>query len=157
MPYYNRGKLITMDPNTASGLGETPLDLLTDRIVVPLMSTSYTPNIDTDEQFDDIVANEITATGYVSRGDGLTLASKAITVDNTNDQAEFDAADLTFTAIGNGTNDTISYCVIAREQDAGATNANTELLAYMDVDNTVTNGGNVTLSWNADGILQIGV
>lgn len=155
MVFYNRGKHIVMDPNTATGLGETPFDLLTDIIRVALMGTAYAINIDTHEQFDDISANEIVVTGYTARGDGRELGTKTITRNNSFDRIEFDAADLVFSAIGNMTNQTFDQIVIMREQDAGATDANTELIAHRDIQGLTTNGGDVTLQWNVDGILQL--
>lgn len=157
MVWYNRGKHIMMNPS-AAGVGEPPFTLLTDEILIALMLNAYSINIDTDEQFDDIATSEISnssVTNYTARGNGILLASKAITVDNTGDRAEFDADDLVYTAIGNGTNATFDQIVVARQQDAGDTDANTELLAHTSVSATITNGGNVTLVFNAEGLLQL--
>ncbi len=152
MVFYNRGKHITFD-TSAVGLGEAPYAPLLDVMKIALMRVAYAINIDTDEQFDDIVANEIVATSYTTRGNAL--ASKTMTRDDANDRTEFDAADLVFTAIGNGTNDTFDEIVILREQDATPTNANTELIAHATVGATTTNGGNITLVFNAEGLLQL--
>lgn len=152
MVWYNRGKHIMMDPS-AAGVGEAPFALLLDVIKCALMKTTYTIDIDLHAQFDDISASEIVATNYTARGNAL--ASKATTLDLTNNRAEFDAADLVFTTLGNGANDTFDQVVICREQDASATAANTELIAHVSVASTTTNGGNITLVFNAEGILQL--
>lgn len=154
--WFNTGKAIILDPSY-SGVGESPLQLLLDRVVPGLMKTSYTPDIDTHINYDDISASGIVATNYVEPGNASSnaLASKTIAVDNTNDRAEFDAADLVYTSIGNGSNDTFDVIVITREQDASISEANTFLIAYADVASTTTNGGNITLVWNAEGILQL--
>lgn len=156
MTWYNRGLHIIMD-RTAAGVGEPPLDLQLDRVIACLMKTSYVPNIDTDDQFDTIAASEIAPTNYTARGNGQQLASKTVTIDLVNDHVEFDAADLVFSSIGGATNETFNKVVIAREQDAGASDANTELLGYADVNSTTTTGGDVTLTWNVEGILNIAI
>lgn len=155
MAFYQRGRHIIMDPNSAVGLNETPLNLLTEKVLCILLKDSYVFNATTHEQFDDISASEIVATGYTARGDANPLAGKAIARDDANVRVEFDATDLVFTAIGNGVNDTIGEIAIAREQAAGQTDANTELIAHADVPNTLTNGGDVTMVWDAEGILQL--
>ena len=157
MVWYNSGKVIILDPSFAGvpPVGEPPLELLLDVIRVALMDTTYAINIDTHVDFDDISASEIVATGYTPRGNAIALASKTIVVDNTNDRAEFDAADLTYTAIGNGANDTFDQIVVMRAQSAGETDILTLLIAHTTVSTTATNGGNITLVWNAEGILHI--
>lgn len=154
MVYYNNPKGFTMNPSFA-GVGEAPLALLLDIIRIALMQASYAIDIDTDVDFADIVADEIVATGYGARGDAIELASKVIAVDNANNRAEFDSLDLTYVAIGNGTNDTFDQISAMREQDAGATDGNTLLIAHADVPSTTTNGGDVTLQFNTEGFLRL--
>lgn len=153
MVWYNRGKHLQADPN-AVGVVEGPYLLLLDVIKIALMQTTYSPNIDTHEQFDDISASEIVATGYTARGNGIQLTTKVVVRDDTNDRAEFNADFLSYTGIGNGTNDTFDQISVMRETDAGPTNANTELLATVVVASTTTNGGTITLVFDAQGLLQ---
>lgn len=157
MVWYNRGKHIVFDPNSAAGLGETPMDLVADRVVPGLMRAAYTIDIDAHEQYDDITTDSIVATNYIEPGNAGSneLAGKSLARNDTLDVAVFDATDLVYTSIGNGANDTIGELVITREQDATATEANTELIAHTDVPDTLTNGGNITLVWDGDGILHI--
>lgn len=155
MVWYDVGRYVILD---ATQEGEPPVDLLGDIIRVGLFLTTYTINIATHDHWDDIAVSEISnsgVTGYVARGDGIQLGTKTITNDTGNSRAEFDAADHVYTAIGNGTNATFDQIVIGREQDAGATDANTVLLGHATVASTTTNGGDVTLQWNAEGILQL--
>jgi hypothetical protein len=157
--WYNTGKGIILDPSGFS-LGETPLQLLLDRIVPGLMRAAYVPDIDLHINWDDtgVSTNSIVATNYVQpgAGTGVELGTKATAVNTTTDLAWFDAADTVYTGIGNGTNDTFDTVIITREQDAGATAANTFLIGYADgLSATQTNGGNITLVWDTAGILQI--
>ena len=57
---------------------------------------------------------ETTATDY-GRNTGLT---GTVTIDNTNDRSEVDLVDQTWTAIGNGTNDTLTKAIVCYEDAA---------------------------------------
>ncbi len=161
MVWFNNGKCAILGPNydgTGGGTAvpEGPMDLEADAIGIALMEEGvYTVNIDTHQDFADIAADEITATGYVARGDGVFLGSKTITLDNANDRGEFDAADHVYTSIGNGLNDTFDQIVVFRERATGPADADTLLLAHATVSATTTNGGNITLVFNVEGLLQL--
>jgi hypothetical protein len=58
------------------------IDWDSDTIKVALLSSSYTPNQDTHDYFDDVSTYEVTGTGYTTGG--ITLASKTSTYDGTN-------------------------------------------------------------------------
>ena len=64
-----------------------------DKIKLALANSSYTPDRDAHDFFDDLT-NEVTGTGYTAGG--LLLASQAVTQDDVNDRAIFSANDLTF-------------------------------------------------------------
>lgn len=138
MPLYNTAK---------SDLFNANVDFASDTIKVALATSSYTPNIDTHDFFDDIT-NEVTGTGYTAGGE--TLASKAITVDTTNDRAEFDAADTQWTSASF----TARYAIIYKDTGVAGTS---NLIAYIDfsTDQTVSSG-TFTITWDSEGILQIG-
>lgn len=148
--WYNRAKKEIMDGT---------ISLLSDTIKVMLVTSSYTFNPDHDfidmGGANDPADHELSGTGYTGGYGGSgrkTLASKAITEDDPNDRAEFDAADVTWTSINAGT---IRAAILIKE---GTNDADSKLIAY--IDNAaqfplVTNGGDVTLQWNAEGILQI--
>lgn len=154
MVFYDRGKNMFFDPDV-SPVGEAPFSLLLDRIVIGLMKTSYSINAATDLDYDDISASGIVATNYVEPGNASShaLGTKAVNINS--NRAEFDAADLVLTALGGGANDTFDQLIVAREQDASVTEANTMLLAHTTVASTLTNGTDVTFVWSANGILQL--
>ena len=160
MVWYNTGKSIFMDPrfNWGTAMPEPPFEILLDAIFVALMLNAYSINIDTDLDFGDIATSEIAnsgVTGYTARGDATPLGTKAVTVDNTFDRAEFDAANTVYSSIGNGTNATFNQIVIGRENTTTPTDASSPLIAHASVGATTTNGGDVTLVWDAEGILHI--
>jgi hypothetical protein len=150
MVWYNAAKAVLMDPTTVAADG--PMDLANDILHVSLHTSSYVMNTTGDVVWSD-TDNEITATSYAHQ----PLLSVAVTADNANDRAELDAADTVFTAIGNGTNATFTDIIIFRIPSSSTGGGDGwNVIAHDDTFSaTTTNGGNITLTWNAQGILQI--
>jgi hypothetical protein len=134
------------------------IDLLTTTLKIMLVDASYVP-----DRADDAVtasgagAAEIVATNYTGGWGGSgrkTLANKTVTEDDANDQVEFDnTVDLTWTAIGGATDDTITGAILIRE---GASNDTTSrLIAYYDVADVTTNGSDYQLVFDAEGLLKV--
>ena len=71
------------------------IDLDTDTIKVALVTSSYTPDQDAHDNFDD-VTNEVSGTGYTAGG--ATLGSVSVSADNTDNEGVFDAADVTWSS-----------------------------------------------------------
>jgi hypothetical protein len=126
------------------------IDWDSDTIKVALLSSSYTPNQDTHDYFDDVSANEVTGTGYTTGG--ITLASKTSTYDGTNNVIILDAADVTWSS----STITARYAVVY--DDSGANAASKALIGYVDFgsDQSSTNG-NFTITWDSTGIVRITV
>ena len=126
------------------------VDWDTDTIKVALLTSSYTPNQDTHDYYDDVVANEVSGTGYTTGGN--TLASKTITYDGSNNVIILDAADTTWSS----STITARYAVVY--DDSGASNAAKALIGYVDFgsDQSSTNG-NFTITWDSTGIVRITV
>src|SRR3990167_11065378 len=116
------------------------IDLDTDTIKVALMTSTYTPDQDAHDFFDDIT-NEVSGTGY-SAG-GATLASKTITEDDTNNGTVFDAADTSWTT----STITARYAVIYKSTGTASTSA---LIALIDFgSNKTSDAGTFQITWNA--------
>jgi len=126
------------------------IDWDTDTIKVALLTSSYTPNQDTHDYYDDVVGNQVTGTGYTAGG--ITLSSKTSTYDGTNNVLVLDAADVTWSS----STITARYAVIYN--DSGANNASKPLIGYVDFgsDQSSTNG-NFTITWDSTGIVRITV
>ena len=134
---YNNGKKYLMDGT---------LDLDTNTIKVALVTSSYTPNIDTHANFSDIT-NEVSGTGYTAGG--ATLTSVTVTVDTSNDRAAFDAADVTWSA----STITARGAVVYKSTGTASTSS---LLCYFDFgSDQISSSGNFTISWNAVGLLTL--
>lgn len=88
--------------------------------------------------------NEIVAANYTAGG--VTLAGKAVTQDDANDRAAWDANDAAWTSLGTAT------IVEARLYDD--TTATKWLCILWEIA-TNSNGGNYTLQFNANGMLLL--
>lgn len=123
-----------------------------DTIKAMLVTSAYTPNAD-DDFADTPAASEISVTNYAPGFAGAgrkTLASKTVTVNDTNDRGDFGAANLTWTALGSGA--TIAGVVIYKHLTSDALSP---LICYLDVTDTATNGGDITISFGGGLILQL--
>ena len=136
------------------------LDLVSDVIQVMLVTSSYVADVDND-YVDEVGANdpidhELSGTGYAAGWAGAgrkTLAGKGFSEDDANDRGEFDdSADITWTAIDAGT---AAAAILIKKGSANDTDG--LLIAYIDQGGfpVVTNGGDLTIQWNAEGILQL--
>lgn len=126
------------------------IDFDTDTIKVMLLTSSYTPNQDTHDYLDDVVANEVTGTGYTAGG--AALANKAVTYDSATNTTILDADDTTWSS----STITARYAVIY--DSSPATNATRPLIGYVDfTSDQSSNAGSFTLTWDATGIVRVTV
>jgi hypothetical protein len=126
------------------------VDFDTDTIKVALLTSSYTPNQDTHDYYDDVSTYEVSGTGYTSGG--ATLASKTVTYDSGTNVIVLDAADVTWSS----STITARYAVVYN--DSGASAGAKVLIGYVDFgsDQSSTNG-NFTITWDSTGIVRITV
>jgi hypothetical protein len=129
------------------------LNFSTDDIRVALMMTNTTVDTEKDKALVSgyTTLDEFDGSGYTTGG--VALTSEAVTEDGANNRGEFDAADAVFTSVGAGT-----------RQIAGAlvykfvTNFTSSIpIAWIDTGGfpVTANGGTITVTWNAEGILQL--
>lgn len=128
--------------------GEIDLDTGGNTIKVALVTSSYSPNIDTHTHYDDVTNEVANGNGYTTGGN--TLASQAVTVDNTDDEGVFDASDT------NWASSTITARGAVVYKDTG-TASTSPLIAYVDFgSDQSSSSGNFTISWNSEGIVNLG-
>lgn len=138
--------------NTLLMLGKAELDFIEgqDDIRVALLMTNTTA--DTEEETALMNAfttlDEMDGANYARK----TLASQAFAIDTTNDRAEFDHEDLTWTALGNGTR-AIQGLLLLKH----VTNDTDSIpLAFIEFASTQNPGGSdFTVQVNAEGMLQL--
>jgi hypothetical protein len=125
----------------------TMVDLDGDTIKLALLTSSYTPDQDAHDFFDDVSANEVAASGTYSAG-GATL-TVTLTQDNTDDEGVFDATDVSFTSA----TITARYAVIYKSTGNAATSP---LICLIDFGSSiVSTGGTFTITFAAEGIINV--
>lgn len=143
---------ITIFESFREYIGDGTIDLDTDTFKVSLHTSTYTPSASTQSAYADLSNELSTANGYTNGG--ATLAS--VTWTRSGATVTLDAADTVWTASGGSI--AARYAVIRK---SGTANTITDpLVAYILLDNTpadvtVTDGNNLTLAWNASGILTL--
>lgn len=127
-------------------------DLNGDDIRARLVMTNTTCDTENDgiEQLADFTTIDIAdATGYAD----IDMASLAVNLDDGNNRAEFDAADLVFSGLsGDATRD---YQGVLLYIYVDGTNTNDLALAFIDFTSDIPSAATeVTVPWDAEGILQ---
>lgn len=152
--WYNTGKLRMW----AGATGE--VDLIVNTIKVMALQGDTGESTDSEFIGDVITAGavEVTSTGYTGGYGGAgrkTLGSKALAVDQVNDRAEFDCADVTWSAISQAGAEQWVALLIVKEVTSDALSP---VLAHIDTATGLPltpNGSDITLTINAEGLLQI--
>lgn len=118
---------------------------------IMLVTSAYTYDPDTDfvdaGGGSDILDAEISVSGYTGAWGGSGRKSATITFEeqDANNRAVIKIANLTWTALGTGA--TIAAAVLIKE--GGSDDTTSKAIAYFDLTDTPTNGGDVTLSFDA--------
>lgn len=123
------------------------IDWNSDTIKVALCTSSYTPDQDTHDYFNDIT-NEVTGTGYTAGG--ATLGTPTATYTGATNVAKFDGDDVTWSS----STITARYAII---YDATpGTSATNPLIAYVDFgEDKSSSSGNFTITWDSGGIFTL--
>lgn len=143
-------------PNSFKGrlLGDdsiisTAINLKTDTLKLSLHTSSYTPDVDADEFFDDL-DNEVSSSGSYTAGiaGGYTL-TPTISTDDTDNEGVFDATDVSIT----GASITARYAVIRKDTGVASTSP---IIAIIDLGSDITStAGTFTITFASEGILNL--
>lgn len=112
-----------------------------------LCTTTYTPDVDSHDFYNDVTNELSTAGGYTSGGITLTCS---VTQDNTNNRAIYDATDVNVASLSA----TFRYGVIYKSTGVSTTSP---LICVIDF----TGSGNQTINgvwdvtWNAGGVFNL--
>ena len=125
------------------------IDLDTDTIKASLHTSSYTPNADSHDFWDD-TTNEVSTSGSYTAGiaGGIALANKTVTADNTDDEGVFDADDLSVTTFTG----TFKWIVLRKDTGTAGTSA---LICAIDITSATVTVGTLTVTWAAEGIINL--
>lgn len=109
----------------------------------------YTPDVDNHALWADVSGTEYgTGNGYTAGG--TTLTGQDVTKDTGNDRAVFDADDVTFLSLGPLTPNPPGHAILRDSSVSGEM-----LICGWELGATMTNGGNYTLAFGLDGILEL--
>jgi hypothetical protein len=139
---YNKAKRLLLD---------STIDLVADTIKAMAVTSTYTPNA--DDTFIDTGGASDPVDARVSGTTDQTLGTKSANTDLTNDFAFFKAANVTFSAVPAGA--TVVGIVLYKDTGTPTTSP---LIAYYDITDTATNGGDIVIQWAADasgGVLKL--
>jgi len=153
--WYNNGKL-----RIIGGAAGAILYLTEEVIVIAL--EAYTDQ-ELDDEFVDTAlvragTTEVSSTGYTGGFQGagrLSLASKALAVDLVNNRAEFDCADLVWTAISQAAAETWVGFLFAKELTSDLLSPLMWTLDTLTGLPLTPNGSDITLTIDAEGLAQI--
>ena len=138
---YNSAKADLMDGT---------LDLDIDTIKVVLVTSTYTPDIDTHTQYSHIT-NQVTGDGYTAGG--ATLADKTVSIDTVNNRGVFDATNTTWSTSTITARGAILYKYV---DDGGSPAATSPLICYFDfTTDKESSSGDFTIQWDSVGILTL--
>lgn len=122
------------------------IDFDTDTIKVALCTSTYTPNQDTHDYFND-VTNEVTGTGYTAGGQ--TLTGKSVTYTSGTNTLTLDCADPSWTS----STITARYAVFYKSTGTASTSP---LICYWNFGaDAVSSSATFTLQINASGLLTL--
>lgn len=122
----------------AESLLDGSIDWASDTIKARLVASSATPNKDDDDL----------SSGYTAIGTDQTLGSKTRTKDDTNDRVVYDAVDPTWSAVAGGS--TVGWVIIYKDDGGDGVP-----IAALDITDTPTNGGDITIQFSASGIFYL--
>lgn len=115
-----------------------------DTIKCALVTSSYTPNQDTHDFWDDVSANEASGSGYTAGG--ATLAGKSVTYDAASNEVRLLADDVSW----DPSTVTARYGVVYKDTGNAATS---RLISYVDFGQDESSvGANFEIAW-AGGIV----
>lgn len=141
---------------TAILKGDVDFDEAGDDMRTALIKLKASTTTDTEDDTifvgDFTTLGELVATNYAR----TALANQVVNEDLANNRAEFDADDVTNSALGGAANDTIGAILLF---SFIVNDAASPVVAYIDDGgadfNLTTNGSDVVQTWDAQGILQL--
>jgi hypothetical protein len=119
-----------------------------DTINVALLSSGYTPNLDTHNYFDDVSANQVTGTGYTAGG--VTLTGKTVSYDPGPNATTYNADDAVWATV---TVTGVRYAVVYKSTGVAASSP---LIALVDFgSDQAATAEPFVVSWDVLGIFTL--
>ena len=127
----------------------TPINFVSDTIKASFHTTSYTPDADAHDFFDDLT-NEVSSSGSYTAGiaGGVTLTNKTVTQDNTDNEGAADCDDISVTTFTG----TFRWVVLRKDTGVASTSP---LIGAIDLTSVAASAGTVTVTISAEGIINV--
>jgi hypothetical protein len=138
--------------NVAGGTagGGVPIDYLTDSIKFSLHTSTYAPDIDVHDFFDDATNELGTANGYTAGG--IAIGTKTVVYTGATNVTTFDMDDTTVVWTASGAGLTFKWAVLRKDTGTASTSP---LIGYIDCGaQTITAGNTFTITTGATGLFQ---
>lgn len=137
-----------------SKFGKAGINWLTDTIKIALVGTGYVLDPVNHRNWSDVSASQVVGTGYTAGG--VALSSKTVGEDTANKEAEYKAANVTFTALDVTTPADKKVAGVVIYKDTGTATTST-LIAFLDGADypKITNGGDFTVQFAAEGAFKL--
>ena len=132
------------------------LDLDTDSLHIMLVDDDYVFDASKDvvdledDSVNDAHHHEAVATNYTGgfEGAGRKAATVAVAHNDTDDRGEVTVGDLTWSSLGNGSNDTVGAALLIKH---GTSDTDSRVIACWDLVDTLTDGDDFVLNFAATG------
>ena len=132
-----------------TALWNKELDYLADDIRVALTTSTFVPNQDTDDYFDD-VTNEVVGAGYTANGE--LLGSKTVTYTAGTNVFKLDAANTQWTS------SSITARIAVVYDATPASDATRPLIGFQDfITDRTSDNGLFEIQWDSAGLVEITV
>lgn len=130
--------------------GTFSVNWTSDTIRCMLLTSGYTPNVDSDTYYSDISANEVAnGNGYTTKG--VQLGTMTVSYDSVGHQAEFHAAAAQWTSA----TFTWRYAAVFKDTGTGTTSP---LICYFDPGGSEqVTAGTTSVTFDATGVFRVPV
>ena len=122
------------------------IDVKDDTLKMILVKNTYTPDTVNHDEYADVSAHEISASGSYSVG-GVTVGARTLSLDSTTEEAMLDCSDITITSL---TAEDVRYLVFYASKSGNPLLFCCDLEADYDF-----TGNNVSVQINSDGFVRL--
>lgn len=119
------------------------VDFVNDTIKIALLTPTHSIDIDTQDYWDDVSANEITDGNYSAGGQTVSFT---VTEEDANDRGVIDAPDITFTLTGPVTS---RYAVLYKDTGVAGTSVIIDTIDFGE--DKITENGDLDINLDAQG------
>lgn len=127
------------------------VDWANDTVKLAILRSTWTPDQDADDFWNDVSSHECVGTGYTAGG--VALTGKVVNTDPATNVVSLDADDVTLTGLTLDGANTPAFYVIYKDTGSAVTSP---ILGHVILDPTLpVTAGTLSIVWTATGLLKI--